>query len=59
MKNLVYVLLIVGCSASKPAAEAAYTEQQIACVASASSRAAADACREAVRSKWGVDGGVK
>jgi len=53
------VLAIQSCSAQKAGAEAAYGEQQMACVANGKTREEVDACREYVRAKWGVklDGG--
>lgn len=57
-------LLLAKCKspdqAVKNAAEAGYGAEMQACVAKADARADADACREAVRVKWGVgDGGAK
>lgn len=57
--------ILGGCAEPAPArpvaAEAAYTGEHMACVEQHDTRAAIDACREAVRVRWGRyrDGGVR
>lgn len=50
---------VEGCVAAKPAAETAYLAEQILCIDEAETKAAADACRNAVKAKWAKDGGIE
>jgi len=57
---LVVVVVFVACVHAKELeAEGTYEGQQLTCVDRASSRAESEACRAAVRARWGrTDGGA-
>ncbi len=54
------VAFVTDCAAAAaPTAEASYLAQQLECVDKASSRQAADICRDAVRKAWTTDAGTE